>query len=180
MKNLSIELRISRLEKQANIYRYATYGLLAFSILLVGQVTAQNEVINVDRVVASEFVLSKDGKEYGKWNVEPERELTSEKREIYEKFGMTSPDTSPAYPQFTMWGDDDSNAISPHGINITRKDSSGNYEATIDASTGFISTDGEEMVMLGWLTGLSLMNSETPDYINLQRDSGLDINITSK
>ncbi len=71
MERFQIEQRLAMLEKQLRFNRYTTYGLLVLMIpiFLMGQVIAQNEVINVGRIVASEFVLSKDGKEYGKWHL---------------------------------------------------------------------------------------------------------------
>jgi hypothetical protein len=86
MNHLQIEQRINRLEKQATINRYIMYGLFStmIPIFLMGQVTAQNEVMNVGRVVASEYILSKDGEEQGRWGFDendsyPELEMDTNK-----------------------------------------------------------------------------------------------------
>jgi hypothetical protein len=46
-----------------------SYGLFAFMapVYFMGQVIAQNETMEVERIVANEYVLSKNGVQYGTW-----------------------------------------------------------------------------------------------------------------
>jgi len=90
MEIKQIEERIERLEKQAKICRFVTYGLLAFMIpiFLIGHVSAKNEVFNAYRIVANEFVLSKDGNDVGKWFVDKNNEATLS---MYKHILMSAP-----------------------------------------------------------------------------------------
>jgi len=148
MSNIQIEYRIQRLEKQLKNSRFLTFGLLAFmvSTYLIGNVSAKNEVLNVDRIVASEYVLSKDGKEYGKWHVKPERELTKEEKKFSTDLGLLeAPKSYPPHASMLI-GEEKAGGELLEGIRMTNESleiTYGNQMTLISALFGIIITDND-------------------------------------
>lgn len=191
MDNSHFETRIAKLEKQATINRYIMYGLFStiIPIFLMGQVTAQNEVMNVGRIVASEYILSKDGEEYGRWFVEPEKQLTAEEMKAREEVSLVEalPEYSrlveklysshPAYSRLVMGSDENGSELSTTQLSLRKKDQRGDVFAGIDLIFGFSISDGSEHLSLNALSGLHFLSLDEQDtnYITLSRDEGLHI-----